>query len=73
MNIDIRKNIISNFKDVNKEEIIASINSSINDKEEITLPGLGVFFELIWQSANDELKNTLITLLEEEIKRNQMK
>lgn len=71
MNIDIRKNIISNFKDVNKEEIIASINSSINDKEEITLPGLGVFFELIWQGANDELKNTLITLLEGEIKRNQ--
>lgn len=71
MNIDIRKNIISNFKDVNKEEIIESISSSINDKEEITLPGLGVFFELIWQGANEDLKNTLITLLEGEIKRNQ--
>lgn len=71
MNIDIRKNIINNFKDVPSKEIKESIDSSINDKEEITLPGLGVFFELIWNSADEKTKNDLISMIESEIKRNQ--
>lgn len=71
MNIDIRKNIINNFKDVPNEEIKESIESSITDKEEITLPGLGVFFELIWNSADEKTKNDLISMIESEIKRNQ--
>lgn len=71
MNIDIRKNIINNFKDVPNEEIKESIESSITDKEEITLPGLGVFFELIWNSADEKTKNDLISMIENEIKRNQ--
>ena len=45
MNIDIRKSIINNFKGSRDEEIIESINESIKQGDEITLPGLGVFFE----------------------------
>lgn len=71
MNIDIRKNIIKNFKDVSSEEIRNSIESSITDKEEITLPGLGVFFELIWNNADENTKKDLINMIESEIKRNQ--
>lgn len=71
MDIDIRKSIKDNFKDVEKDEIIKSIEESINDNEEITLPGLGVFFEVLWKNADDNLKNTIITLLEESLKRNQ--
>lgn len=71
MNIDIRKNIIENFKDVDKEEIIKSIEESLNDNEEITLPGLGVFFEILWKNADDNIKNNIIALLEEHLKRNQ--
>ena len=48
MNIDIRKSIINNFKENNYDEIKNSIESAIKDQEEITLPGLGVFFELLW-------------------------
>lgn len=44
MNLDIRKYIHKNFESTSKEEIKESINSSINEKEEVTLPGLGVFF-----------------------------
>ena len=33
MNIDIRKHIIDNFKDTNKDEIRSSIVDSIKDKE----------------------------------------
>lgn len=60
MNIDIRKSIINNFKDSTKEDMIESINGSIKDKEEITLPGLGVFFELLWQNSDKQLQDKII-------------
>ena len=60
MDIDIRKNIINNFKNCDIKEIEDSIISSIKEKEEITLPGLGVFFELLWENSNQELKQKII-------------
>ena len=60
MNIDIRKSIKDNFKDSDISEIKASIESSIADGEEITLPGLGVFFEIMWKNCDDELKTVLL-------------
>lgn len=56
MNIDIRKSIKNNFKDAELDEIKVSINSSIKEQEEITLPGLGVFFEILWNNSDDETK-----------------
>lgn len=60
MNIDIRKSIKDNFKDSEVSEIKASIESSIADGEEITLPGLGVFFEVMWKNCDSELQNILL-------------
>ena len=62
MNIDIRKSIKNNFINSSKQEIIESIELSIKDKDEITLPGLGVFFEIIWEESNEKLKNEIINL-----------
>ncbi len=67
MNISIRKHILSNFKDVEKKEIEEAIVESIGDKEELTLPGFGVFFELLWQEADKEMKEEIITNLERAI------
>lgn len=60
MNISIRNSIINNFKDSTIDDIEKSINDGINDKDELTLPGLGVFFEILWQNSDSELKNTII-------------
>lgn len=60
MNIDIRKSIKNNFKNNSIEEIRNSINSAIKDNDEITLPGLGVFFEILWQNSNEDLKENII-------------
>lgn len=68
MNLDIRKYIHKNFENTNKEEIKESINSSIAEKEEVTLPGLGVFFENIWKNADEELQNKIIDILEDSLK-----
>ena len=48
MNISIKEHIMNNFKGASKDDIRESIVSSFNDKDEITLPGLGVFFGIIW-------------------------
>lgn len=60
MNIDIRENIKKNFKGADKSEIKASIESSIADQEEITLPGLGVFFEILWSKSDVDFRELLI-------------
>jgi small acid-soluble spore protein I (minor) len=67
MNIDIRKNIIENFKDTSAEDLKVSITEAVEDKEEITLPGLGVLFEVLWKNSDD--KETLLKIIIEGIKK----
>lgn len=68
MNINIRKSIKDNFKDASSDEIKASIVSSINEGDEVTLPGIGVFFELLWNSCNDDERDFILNKLEESLK-----
>ncbi len=70
MNIDIRKNIIDNFKDSNEEELATSIKEAISEKDEITLPGLGVLFEILWANSSDKeviLKDLIDGLKKEKV------
>lgn len=67
MNIDIRKSIINNFKEVNEKEIIESIEESIKKGNEITLPGLGVFFELLWNNSDKKIKKTIIEIIKKSL------
>lgn len=60
-NIDIRKYIISNFKDSSIEDIKQSIEESISSHEEDPLIGLGVLFELSWNNSNEEEKKYILT------------
>jgi small acid-soluble spore protein I (minor) len=52
--MDIREHIISNFKNSTTEEIKESIIEAINESDEITLPGLGVLFEILWKNFKDK-------------------
>ena len=60
MNIDIRKSIVNNFKDCSTQEIKDSIETSIKDNDEITLPGIGVFFEILWQNSSEKEKQNIL-------------
>ena len=51
MNIDIRKSIHDNFKDAN----------------EITLPGLGVFLELLWENSDESSREYIISTIKKGI------
>ncbi len=58
--MDIRGYIKNNFKDDDINSIKESIVESIKSKDEVLLPGLGVFFELVWNnSSEDERINIL--------------
>ena len=54
MEIDIRSHIINNFKGDSIDILKQNIEDSIKDKDEITLPGEGVFFEIIWNNISDK-------------------
>ncbi len=68
MNIDIRKTVKNNFVDLDIKEIKKSIEDAIKDGDEITLPGLGVFFEIIWSNCDLEIKKNLLNILKNNIK-----
>ena len=61
--IKIRDYIINNFKDDDVDTIKNAIEQSIEEKDEVTLPGMGVFFEIIWQDSNDEERNKILGML----------
>ena len=60
MNKDIRKHIINNFKDDETSSIKAAINASIKENDEVTLPGMGVFMEIIWNNSSESEKDDLV-------------
>lgn len=63
MNIDIRNYIINNFKNSNIEDIKDSIEESLKENDEITLPGMGVFFEILWKNTDDSGKDFILNIL----------
>ena len=58
--MNIKDYIIQNFKDDNLETIEKAIDYSVNEYNEDTLPGLGIFFMLVWENSNKEEKNTIL-------------
>lgn len=53
MDIDIRKAVIANCAGNDEEQLQETIDDAIQGGEEKTLPGLGVFFELCWNEADE--------------------
>jgi len=68
MNIDIRKHIKDNFKNADINEIRSSIESSIKDNDEITLPGIGVLFEILWINSDEANKEYILNTLKNSLK-----
>ena len=58
--MNIKEHIINNFKGDDHKALKEAIDESIESNDEVTLPGLGVFFTLIWEESDQELKNTII-------------
>ena len=62
-NIKIRDYIINNFKNDDEAVIKNAIEESIEEKDEVTLPGMGVFFEIIWNDSSEDEKMKILEKL----------
>ena len=69
MDINIREHIINNFQGDDYETLKRAIDEAVSENDEATLPGLGVFFELIWENASQEIKNELIEIIRKRVKK----
>ncbi len=65
----IKDYIINNFKDDDINTLRTTISECIMEDDEETLPGMGVFLELIWQGANEDIKKSMLDILHEEIEK----
>ncbi len=67
MDIKIRDHIINNFKGDDYEALKRAIDESVKEQDEVTLPGLGVFFELVWEDATNVMKDDIIKMIEKRV------
>ena len=67
MDMSIREHIINNFKGDDYDALKQAIDESVASQDEVTLPGLGVFLEIIWENADMELKNQLIEIIKNRV------
>ncbi len=65
----IKDYIINNFKDDDINTIRTTISECVSEDDEETLPGLGVFFMLIWKGANEDIKKSMLDILYSEIEK----
>jgi small acid-soluble spore protein I (minor) len=69
MDINIRKSVIDNFKNSTVSDLRETINEATVSSEEKILPGLGVFFEVLWKNSSNEFKNETLNILTNGIKK----
>lgn len=65
--MSIKEYIINNFKEDKHENLENAINECIKEQDEETLPGMGVFLELIWKGSTEEQKKAMIDNLYKEL------
>ena len=69
--MSIREHIINNFQGDDHDSLQNAIDESIESNDEVTLPGMGVFFEIVWQGADQELKNRMLEIIKERVSQGQ--
>ena len=65
----IKDYIINNFKEDDQNTLRNTITECISDGDEETLPGMGVFLELIWQGSNEDIKKSMLDILYNELRK----
>lgn len=66
--MSIKDYIIQNFKNDDINTIKTAIDESVKEYNEDTLPGLGIFFMLVWENSNDNEKNTILEKIKSNLK-----
>ena len=67
--MDIRSYIKKNLKDCKEIDVRETVLASVNQNDEVVLPGLGVLFEMLWNNSDDKLKDNIVKILFEDAKK----
>lgn len=65
--MDLRQAIRTKLNGVNQNELKETIQDAIQSKEEKTLPGLGVLFELLWQNSDDQNQKEMLSVMVDQL------
>lgn len=66
--MNIKDYIVQNFKEDDINTIKSAIDESVKEYNEDALPGLGIFFMLVWENSNNEEKNTILEKIKSNLK-----
>ncbi len=66
--MSIKDYIVENFKNDNEDEIKKSIEDAVREYDEDALPGLGIFFMLVWENSSEDEKNTILEKIKSNLK-----
>ncbi|MEN9406309.1 MAG: small acid-soluble spore protein SspI [Bacillota bacterium] len=69
MNFNIRTAIVENLTGMTQQELGKLINDSATGEDEKFLPGLGVVFELLWQSSTANERQDLLAKVHTSLKK----
>jgi len=69
MDINIREHIINNFNGDNYETLKKAIDEAVKEQDEVNLPGLGVFLEIIWENSSQKMKNEMINIIKQRVEK----
>lgn len=65
----IKDYIKENFKDDDVNTLRNTITECIMEQDEETLPGMGVFLELIWRGSDEKIKKSMLDILHSELRK----
>ncbi|MBA2173382.1 small acid-soluble spore protein SspI [Halobacillus locisalis] len=68
MNLNLRQAILQNVSGHDASQLQATIDDALQKGEEKMLPGLGVFFELLWENSDDQEHQEILDTLENSLK-----
>lgn len=69
--MSIRDYIINNFKGDDYDSLSSAINESIESNDEVTLPGMGVFFSIVWEDSDQRMKNDILEIIKKRVNEGQ--
>lgn len=67
MDINIRRSVLQNMDKSTYDDIKATVDDAISKGDEKILPGLGVLFEVLYNSSDDNGKKEILNKLEKSL------